>query len=181
MNIQIFSNVCAAIFRTERPISLCAFRLCSLFQNVTLVICVYTVRIVCRGLHSEKYWLVCMNDVWLIYSTFLMLCQVCLAVDLVSEPLDGRTFLNHVHTSGSHSGTLLRNLAPLHPISSTYVPNSVVSILLHNRLVGCSNSCTASETYAAICRNRNKNLTSISKHKSLKEKKLHDIVIYYTP
>ena len=112
-----------------------------------------------------------MNDVWLIYSTFLMLCQVCLAVDLVSEPLDGRTSLNHVHTSGSHSGTLLRNLASLHLISSPYAPNPVVSILLHNRLVGCSASCTACEVYATICGNRNNTLTSVSKHKSFKKKK----------
>jgi len=122
-----------------------------------------------------------MNDVWLIYSTFLMLCQVCLRVDLVSEPLDGRTFLNHVHTSGSHSGTLLRNLASLHLISSPYAPNSVISILLHNRLVGCSASCTACEVYATICGYRNNTLTSVSKHKSFKKKALHYISTYCTP
>lgn len=45
-----------------------------------------------------------------------MLCQVVLAADLVLDRLDGLTFLNHVHTSGSHSGTALLNLAALHLI-----------------------------------------------------------------
>jgi len=54
INRQIFSNDLAAIFRTERPISLVLLSVCNLFQNITLVICAYTVRIVCRGLHSEK-------------------------------------------------------------------------------------------------------------------------------
>jgi hypothetical protein len=69
---------------------------------------------VCRGLHCEEWWLVCMNDVWLIYSRLLMLCQVVLAVDLVLDRLDGLTFLNHVHTSGSHRGTAVLHLIQFH-------------------------------------------------------------------
>jgi len=57
-----------------------------------------------------------------------MLCQVFLAVDLVSDSLDGRTPLNHVHTSGSHSGTALLNWVALRLVQLHFRPICALTV-----------------------------------------------------